>query len=509
MANKKVLIVASTIHNLAHLMDTNIEAELEAQGILLEITNKLAKIGATAKEIQPPNFNPEPEAAKDPTGDSFCNEVRRRIEDLYTKAGLSPLPSRAEAMLCTNEIVKEDYDSQKNDSAADTMLAMKGVERIQEKIQEGKFSPVITTKALMHSVIAALKVEEFTWESTVFTREVVETEPEGCCNCGDPNCDHEEDGASAPEDDEDDKVYEAKDLEFSLETDETGDVRANIHPKGYFHQHGVLKDNDVKIDPTLKALHGLGGLLESVYETKYINIQDAYVAMVASGMTHCEGLQKLTDQSCGQSNVFTASPPVPEEDPTVTIEVKGANGDPTLEDIHEAACEVLAAVIETEKDPVDPTITKLEQALGGKIDLGTSAHSAADKLAQALGVSTNNISLQEVVEEGTKVEEEVEQLLNEAIEETPVAESPAPVPASNIPDKACRKAITRHVRCNPGTISQILSIDYDPDLEFPAEEDDNWKRLEGTVFKCKGIPNIIAKVFDDGTSVTGVSLEKV
>jgi hypothetical protein len=145
MASKKILIVASTIQNMAALCDTDIEAELEAQGIIMEAVHKLAKIGALAKEIKPHNYNPEPEAEKDPTGEKFCAEVRRRIEQAYNEAGLSPLPAKAESMLCTDEVIKEAYDTLKDDSPADTMINMRGIERIKEKVAEGKFSPVKST----------------------------------------------------------------------------------------------------------------------------------------------------------------------------------------------------------------------------------------------------------------------------------------------------------------------------------------------------------------------------
>lgn len=420
MASKKILILASTIQNMAALCDTNIEAELEAQGIIMDTVNKLAKVGAMAKEIKPPNFNPEPEAEKDPTGDAFCNEVRRRIEATYTEAGLSPLPAKAESMLCTNEVIKEEYDKLKDDSPADTMINMKGVERIKEKIAEGKFSPVISTKALMGAIISALKVEEHTWESTVFHIEVVESEVEGCgedcdhdedCNCG-----HVDEGlASAAQ-----SAALAEGGSFTLEVDMAED----------------------EPDPTVRA---------------------AAITQAVAPV-----LQALAEQ---------------DEDPIGKI----------LEEVEQEA-------------KVDPTVSKLEQALGGKISLGTSAHSAADKLAQALGVNVQTISIQEVVEEASKVEQEVDQLLEEAIEEVP---EPEPVIPSNIDERVCRKAITRHVRCNPGSVSQTLGIEYDPDFEFPAEEDANWSRSNGIIFKCKGVEGIVAKVKDDGSAITSITLEKV
>jgi anti-sigma28 factor (negative regulator of flagellin synthesis) len=424
MASKKILIVASTIQNMAVLMDTNIEAELEAQGIIMEVVSKLAKLGTTAKEIKPPNFNPEPEAVKDPTGDKFCAEVRRRVEAIYTEAGLSPLPSKAESMLCTDEVIKEEYDKQKDDSPADTMINMRGVERIKEKIAEGKFSPVISTKAIMGAIISALKVEEFTWESTVFTREIVEPEVEGCCNCGDPNCDHEDSSCD----------HEDEGLASAAES-------AALAEGGSFTLEVDVAEDEP--DPMVRA---------------------AAITQAVAPI-----LQALSEQ---------------DEDPIGKI----------LEEVEQEA-------------KVDPTIAKLEQALGGKISLGTSAHSAADKLAQALGVSVQTISIPEVVEEATQVEEEVTKMLEEAIEEAPPVA--APVPASNIDERVCRKAITRHVRCNPGLVSQTIGVEYDPDFEFPAEEDANWSRSEGIIFKCKGVEGIICKVCDDGTAITSITLEKV
>lgn len=396
MASKKILIIASTIQNMAALMDTNIEAELEAQGIIMETVNKLAKVGAMAKEIKPHNFNPEPEAEKDPTGEAFCNEVRRRIEATYTEAGLSPLPAKAESMLCTNEVIKEEYDKLSDDSPADTMINMKGVERIKDKIAEGKFSPVISTKALMGAIISALKVEEHTWESTVFHIEVVESEVEGS----------------------------------TFETEE-----------------------------------GSG------YED--------------------EGLASAEEASAlAEGNGLT----LPDEEPTLTLPEEDPIGK-IMEEVEQEA-------------KVDPTVAKLEKALGGKISLGNSAHSAADKLAQALGVNVQTVSIPEVVEEATKVEQEVDQLLEEAIEEAPEP-VPEPVIPSNIDERVCRKAITRHVRCNPGLVSQTLGIEYDPDFEFPAEEDANWNRSNGIIFKCKGVEGIVAKVKDDGSAITSITLEKV
>jgi hypothetical protein len=416
MASKKILIVASTIQNMAALCDTDIEAELEAQGIIMEAVHKLAKIGALAKEIKPHNYNPEPEAEKDPTGEKFCAEVRRRIEQAYNEAGLSPLPAKAESMLCTDEVIKEAYDTLKDDSPADTMINMRGIERIKEKVAEGKFSPVISTKALMGAIISALKVEEYTWESTVFTIEVVESEVEECCKCGDPNCDYEED-------------REDEGNSFTVEVDED--------------------------DPTLRAA--------------------AITKAVAPILSALAG----------------------EEDPIIE-EIKQE---------HAADLAEAQAIKDFEEEPkVDPTIAKLEHALGGKVNLGTSAHSAADKLAQALGVHVQTISIPEVVEEASKVEQEVDQLLEEAIEEVVVE---APTIPSNIDERVCRKAITRHVRCNPGSVSQTLGVEYDPDFEFPAEEDANWNRSNGIIFTCKGVEGIICKVCDDGTAITSITLEKV
>lgn len=422
MASKKILIIASTIQNMAALCDTNIEAELEAQGIIMETVNKLAKVGAMAKEIKPHNFNPEPEAEKDPTGDKFCAEVRRRIEATYTEAGLSPLPAKAESMLCTNEVIKEEYDKLSDDSPADTMINMKGVERIKEKIAEGKFSPVISTKALMGAIISALKVEEHTWESTVFHIEVVESEVEGCCNCGDPNCDRED--------------YEDEGLASAAQS------AALAEGGGSFTVEVDMAEDEP--DPMVRA---------------------AAITQAVAPV-----LQALAEQ---------------DEDPIGKI----------LEEVEQEA-------------KVDPTVAKLEKALGGKISLGNSAHSAADKLAQALGVNVQTVSIQEVVEEATKVEQEVDQLLEEAIEEAPEP-VPEPVIPSNIDERVCRKAITRHVRCNPGLVSQTLGIEYDPDFEFPAEEDANWNRSNGIIFKCKGVEGIVAKVKDDGPTITSITLEKV
>jgi hypothetical protein len=361
MANKKVITIASLVHHMAALCDTDIEAEMEAQNVILETVGKLAKIGATAKEIKPHNFNPEPEAAKDSTGEAFCNEVRRRIEATYTEAGLSSIPAKAESMLCTNEGIKEEYDKLSDDSPADTMLSMRGVERIKEKVIEGKFSPVISTKALMSAIISALKVEEHTWESTVFSIEIVESEREGS-------------------------------------------------------------------EPTI---------------------------------------------------------PDEEEQPLA---------------LPESSIDKIEEEIEQE----DSTVAKLEQALGGKVRHGNSAQSAADKLAQALGVSVPTVSSQEVVEKDTKVEQEVEQLLDDAI-----GEAHEPTIPSSIDERTCRRAITRYIRCNPGSVSQTLGIEYDPESEFPAEVEANWTFSHGTLFKCKGVEGIVAKVKHDGLTITGITLEKV
>lgn len=405
MASKKILIIASTLQNMAALCDTDIESELEAQGIILETVNKLAKVGVSAKDIKPHNFNPEPEAEKDPTGEKFCNEVRRRIEATYTEAGLSPLPAKAESMLCTDELIKEAYESQKNYDPAETMINMRGIDRVKEKITEGKFSPVISTKILMSAIISALKVEEFTWESTVFHIEVVESEVEGSTFETEEGSGYEDEGLASAE-----------------------EASALAEGKG-------LTIPDEEPEPTLT---------------------------------------------------------IPEEDPMGGI----------LEEIRQEHAADLAEA------KVDSTVAKLEKALGGKVSLGNSAHSAADKLAQSLGVHVQTISIPEVVEEATKVEQEVDQLLEEAIEEAPEP-VPEPVIPSNIDERVCRKAITRHIRCNPGLVSQTLGIEYDPDFEFPAEEDANWTRSNGIIFKCKGVEGIVAKVKDDGSAITSITLEKV